>query len=211
MTKKFPILPDQVPSRGTQLSRTIFKNLFLAQGWRFEGEFPNLPKAVAIISPHTSNYDGLYAFLALLGLGLNVTIFGKDTLFKSPFKGVFEWIGVIPVERNSTHGLTQQIVNIINARDKIWIAIAPEGTRKTAQTIKSGFYHIAHGAQIPIIMFAFDYDHKVIRCLGVLHPSDHYEHDLEKILNTYKGKFSPKIAERLAIPLQKIWQKDIEK
>ena len=117
MTKNFPILPDQVPSRGTQLSRTVFKNLFLAQGWSFEGEFPNLPKAVAIISPHTSNYDGLYAFLALLGLGLNVTIFGKDTLFKSPFKGVFEWIGVIPVERNSTHGLTQQIVNIINARD----------------------------------------------------------------------------------------------
>ena len=68
MTKNFPILPDQVPSRGTQLSRTIFKNLFLAQGWSFEGEFPNLPKAVAIISPHTSNYDGLYAFLALLGI-----------------------------------------------------------------------------------------------------------------------------------------------
>ena len=107
--------------------------------------------------------------------------------------------------------MTQQIVNIINARDKIWIAIAPEGTRKTAQTIKSGFYRIAHGTQIPIIMFAFDYDHKVIRGLGVLHSSDHYEHDLKQILNTYKGKFSPKIAERLAIPLQKIWQKDIEK
>ena len=55
MSDKFPILPDQVPSRGNALSRNFYKQLFLAQGWRFEGEFPNLPKAVLIISPHTSN------------------------------------------------------------------------------------------------------------------------------------------------------------
>ena len=64
MNNKFPQLPDQAPHRGSKLSRQIFKHLYLSQGWRFEGEFPNLPKAVAIISPHTSNYDGLYAFLS---------------------------------------------------------------------------------------------------------------------------------------------------
>ena len=211
MSQYFPTLPPQVPSRGTPLSKSIFKKLFLAQGWSFEGEFPNLPKAVAIISPHTSNYDGLYAFLALLGLGIRVTIFGKDTLFKSPFKGLFEWIGVIPVQRDSAHGLTQQIIDVINNREKIWIALAPEGTRKSAPNIKSGFYHIAVGANIPIVMFAFDYDHKIIRCLGVIEPSGNYEKDLEHILNCYKGKFSPKIPDRLAVPLQKIWQKKVDK
>lgn len=69
MTINFPKLPDQVPHRGTEKSRAFFKNLYLAQGWRFEGEFPNIPKAVAIVSPHTSNFDGLYAFLAMLGIG----------------------------------------------------------------------------------------------------------------------------------------------
>ena len=56
----FPELPDQVPHRGTPLSRALFKTLFLAQGWSIEGEFPNLSKAVAIIAPHTSNIDAWY-------------------------------------------------------------------------------------------------------------------------------------------------------
>ena len=72
----------------------------------------------------------------------------------SAFKGLFEWIGVIPVQRDSAHGLTQQIINIIQQQEKIWIAIAPEGTRNRAEKIKSGFYHIAMGANIPIAVFS---------------------------------------------------------
>ena len=139
MTINFPKLPDQVPHRGTEKSRAFFKNLYLAQGWRFEGEFPNIPKAVAIVSPHTSNFDGLYAFLAMLGIGLKVTIFGKDSLFKPPFNKLFEWIGVIPVHRDSPHGLTQQIIKIIQHTDQIWIALAPEGTRKKSRKNKKWF------------------------------------------------------------------------
>ena len=208
MNNKFPQLPDQAPHRGSKLSRQIFKHLYLSQGWRFEGEFPNLPKAVAIISPHTSNYDGLYAFLAMLGLGIKVTIFGKDTLFKTPLKGLFKWMGVIPVQRDSPHGLTQQIINKIHQEDKIWVAMAPEGTRKNADHIRSGFYHIALGAHIPIVMFAFDYDHKVIRCIGILKPTGDYDADLEKILATYQGQFSPKNMQRLAKPLKALLNKD---
>lgn len=207
MTINFPKLPDQVPHRGTEKSRAFFKNLYLAQGWRFEGEFPNIPKAVAIVSPHTSNFDGLYAFLAMLGIGLKVTIFGKDSLFKPPFNKLFEWIGVIPVHRDSPHGLTQQIIKIIQHTDQIWIALAPEGTRKKAEKIKSGFYHIAAGAHIPIVMFAFDYENKLIRCLGVLQPTGDYETDLAKIFSHYEGNFSPKNVEQLAKPLQKLFKK----
>lgn len=207
MTIHFPELPDQVPYRGTLKSRAFFRKLYLAQGWRFEGEFPNIPKAVAIVSPHTSNFDGLYAFLAMLGIGLKVTIFGKDSLFKPPFDTLFKWIGVIPVHRDSPHGLTQQIINIIQSTERIWIAIAPEGTRKQAEKIKSGFYHIAMGANIPIVMFAFDYDAKVIRCLGVLQPTGDYDADLAKIFQHYEGRFSPKNPARLAKPLQKLFTK----
>lgn len=107
MNQYFPELPDQVPSRNSSaFTRAIFKQLYLAQGWRFVGEFPNLPKAVAIISLHTSNIDAWHGFTVLLGLGLQITIFGKNSLFHTPLKPLLEWIGVIPVNRSHAQGLT---------------------------------------------------------------------------------------------------------
>lgn len=207
MPQNLPTIPDQVPQRGTIASRNFFKKLYQYQGWRFDGEFPNLPKAVLIAAPHTSNYDGLYGFLAMLGIGIRVTIFGKDSLFNSPLKGLFEWIGILPVQRDSPHGLTHDIINVIQQHEKIWIAIAPEGTRNKAEKIKSGFYHIAHGAGLPIVVFAFDYAQKTIRCLDVLHTSGDYEQDLAKIMDLYQGNLSPKNAHWLSKPLQKLVKK----
>jgi len=206
MEQHFPNLPSQVPQRGNALSRALFKKLFLAQGWTIEGEIPNFPKAVAIISPHTSNIDGWYGFLAIGGLGLKVTVLGKDTLFKPPFAPFLNWAGLIPVHRESAHGLTEQVVTTIQKYDKIWVGMAPEGTRKKAEKMKSGFYHIAHAAGVPIVMFSFDYEHKIIHCLGVFQPTGQYEQDLEQILQLYEGKFSPKNPEWLAKPLQKRWK-----
>jgi 1-acyl-sn-glycerol-3-phosphate acyltransferase len=202
MSAHFPTLPDQVPARGSSLSRTIFKKIFLAQGWHFEGEFPNLPKAVAIISPHTSNIDAWHGFTALLGLGIKITIFGKHTLFNTPLKPLLEWIGVIPVNRSIQQGTTQQIINFIDTQEQIWVGMAPEGTRKQSESFRSGFYRIALGANIPIVMFSFDYNRKTIYCLGVFQPTGNYEQDLERILNRYVGKFSPKNPQWLAKPLQ---------
>ena len=202
MSAHFPTLPDQVPARGSSLSRTIFKKIFLAQGWHFEGEFPNLPKAVAIISPHTSNIDAWHGFTALLGLGIKITIFGKHTLFNTPLKPLLEWIGVIPVNRSIQQGTTQQIIDFIDTQEQIWVGMAPEGTRKQAKSFRSGFYRIALGANIPIVMFSFDYNRKTIHCLGVFQPTGNYEQDLERILNRYVGKFSPKNPQWLAKPLQ---------
>ncbi|TCH63186.1 1-acyl-sn-glycerol-3-phosphate acyltransferase [Acinetobacter sp. ANC 4862] len=202
MSAHFPTLPDQVPARSSSLSRNIFKKLFLAQGWSFEGDFPNLPKAVAIISPHTSNIDAWHGFTALIGLGIKITIFGKHTLFNTPLKPLLEWIGVIPVNRSIQQGTTQQIINFIDTQEQIWVGMAPEGTRKQAESFRSGFYRIAVGAKLPIVMFSFDYDHKTLYCLGVFQPTGNYEQDLEQILNRYVGKFSPKNPQWLAKPLQ---------
>ncbi len=182
MSQDFPDLPPLVPQRGSLYSRTLCKKIFLSQGWTVVGEIPNLPKAVAIISPHTSNIDGWYGFLAIGGLGLKITVLGKDSLFKPALKPLLNWAGLIPVHRDSAHGLTEQVVASIRQHDKIWIGMAPEGTRKKAKKMKSGFYHIAHAAGIPIVMFAFDYDHKTIYCLGAFIPTGHYQQDLEQIM-----------------------------
>jgi 1-acyl-sn-glycerol-3-phosphate acyltransferase len=104
--------------------------------------------------------------------------------------------------------LTEQVVATIRQHDKIWIGMAPEGTRKKAEKMKSGFYHIAHAAGIPIVMFAFDYDHKIIYCLGAFTPTGHYQQDLEQIMQHYVGHFSPKNPDWLAKPLQKLVKKN---
>jgi len=208
MSQHFPELPPLVPQRGTSYSRALCKKLFLSQGWKVVGGIPNLPKAVAIISPHTSNIDGWYGFLAIGGLGLKITVLGKDTLFKPPFKPLLNWAGLIPVHRDSTNGLTEQVVAEIQKCDRIWVGMAPEGTRKKAEKMKSGFYHIAHAAGIPIVMFSFDYDHKTIYCLGAFTPTGHYQQDLEKIMVFYQGHFSPKNPNWLAEPLQKLVKKN---
>lgn len=180
----------------------------MAQGWRLEGEFPDLPKAVAIISPHTSNIDAWLGFNALLGLGIQITIFGKDSLSRTPLKPVLEWIGVVPVVRDNPQGHTRQIVDIIEKSEQIWVGMAPEGSRKAPEKIRSGFYPIARAAHLPIVMFSFDYDIKTIHILGVYHLTGDYEYDLEQIYQHYQGKFSAKNPDWVAKPLQKLLKKD---
>lgn len=182
MTQFFPDLPDRVPQRGTALSRRMCRQLFLAQGWRIEGEFPNVPKAVAIIAPHTSNLDAWYGFLAIGGLGIKITVLGKDSLFTPVSTPVLNWLGLIPVQRSKRTGLTEQVVQAIEQHERIWIGMAPEGTRKQASTFKSGFYHIALKAHIPIVIFSFDFDHKTIYCLGAFSPTGDYQQDLTAIM-----------------------------
>ena len=205
---RFPRLPPHVPARGSKLSRTFFRPPSLAQGWPLERDSPDLPKAVAIISPHTSNIDAWLGFNALLGLGIQITIFGKDSLFRTPLKPVLEWIGVVPVVRDSPQGHTRQIVEIIEKSPQIWVGMAPEGSRKGPEKIRSGFYHIAKAAHLPIVMFSFDYDIKTIHILGIYHLTGDYEYDLEKIYQYYEGKFSAKNPEWVAKPLQKLLKKD---
>lgn len=207
-TTRFPKLPPLVPSRGGKLIQILFKQLFLAQGWQLKGEFPNLPKAVAIISPHTSNIDAWLGFNALLGLDIQITIFGKDSLFRTPLKPILEWIGVVPVVRDTPQGHTRQIVDVINNTDRIWVGMAPEGSRKAPEKIRSGFYHIAKAAHLPIVMFSFDYDIKTVHILGVYHLTGDYEYDLEQIYKHYEGKFSAKNPDWVAKPLQKLLKKD---
>jgi len=207
-TTRFPKLPPLVPSRGGKLIQILFKQLFLAQGWQLKGEFPNLPKAVAIISPHTSNIDAWLGFNALLGLDIQITIFGKDSLFRTPLKPILEWIGVVPVVRDTPQGHTRQIVDVINKTDRIWVGMAPEGSRKAPEKIRSGFYHIAKAAHLPIVMFSFDYDIKTVHILGVYHLTGDYEYDLEQIYKHYEGKFSAKNPDWVAKPLQKLLKKD---
>ena len=204
----FPKCPQQVPARGSVLSRALFKRLYSLAGWSVQGEIPDLPKAVAIFAPHTSNIDGWHAFLAIFGLGIQIQVLGKHSLFKPPFRHFLDWVGIMPVDRSSPHGLTQQVIQRIQTQDKIWVGIAPEGTRLHASKIRSGFYQIALGANVPIVIFSIDYQQKILYCRGHYHLTGDYESDLAHILQQYEDHFYPKHLHRLSVPLQKQLKSD---
>ena len=141
------------------LGRAILR----AGGWRMVGALPDIPKAVLIAAPHSSNWDGLWGFAVKLGMGVKLSILGKDSLLRIPVLGsLLRWQGVIPVDRSAAHGVVDQAAEAIRSADRMWYAIAPEGTRKWVDRWKPGFWHIASRAGVPVIPAYFDYASKVV-------------------------------------------------
>ncbi len=184
---KLPTLGANIPQRASTKGRLFWENMIRLQGWRVLGEIPNISKAVVIGAPHTSNMDGVYGIEFALALGLEVSIMVKEELYRPPLRGLLDWVNAVPVNRASATGLVEQMCEEFIKRDKFWLFIAPEGTRKAATSWKKGFYHIAFAAQVPIVMLGFDYERQAEVFLGVFEPTGDYEADLPKILAFYKG------------------------
>ncbi len=156
-------------------------------GWRFDLDFPNTSKFVAIIAPHTSAWDFVIGIATILALSLRATWIGKDTLFRWPFRGVLRWLGGIPVDRSSSHGVVETMVDLFKRRDEMIFGLSPEGTRRKVDAWRTGFYHIANGADVPIVPCYFDYERKVIGTGKTVHPSGDLAGDLRAIQSVYEG------------------------
>jgi 1-acyl-sn-glycerol-3-phosphate acyltransferase len=173
--------------------RSIAKFIFKIIGWKVEGTFPSeLKKYIIAVAPHTSNWDFPVGVLARSVLHIEKAKFlGKDSLFKPPFGWFFRWLGGYPVDRSNRHDVVQQVVNIFNDHDEFIVAMAPEGTRKKVEKLRTGFYFIAKGANIPIIPVGFDFEKKVIIVREPFYPTDNLEADIQvliKFYSTIKGK-----------------------
>ena len=131
-------------------------------GWRFQGSIPGqMQKAVVIAAPHTSNWDLPYSLMAAFGLGLQLHWLGKASLFGFPFKGLMRWLGGIGVDRSRPGQLVSAAVNCFeNTQRPLFLMIPPEGTRSKVREWKTGFYYIAQGAQVPIILAYMDHAKK---------------------------------------------------
>lgn len=155
------------------------------------GTFPDLPKAVLIGAPHSSNWDGIWGFAAKLAMGLDIRIIGKHQLFWWPLGPILRRIGVIEVNRTATHGLIDQLVQRFGQQDRFWLGIAPEGTRKRVAQWKPGFWKIARAAGVPVVPAYFHYPEKII---GIGEPfllGDDMDADIARIRASYapwKGK-----------------------
>jgi 1-acyl-sn-glycerol-3-phosphate acyltransferase len=199
-------LGNLVPKRGNKIAPVIASVLLKAAGWRTVGEIPNIPQAVVLALPHTSNVDGIYAIPSLFALDLKISIMGKHTLFKVPvFAQLLNWIGVIPIDRGNKGSVLQASIDKFKTGKPLFLGLSPEGTRQYTKDWKSGFYYLAVGAGVPILPVAMDYNTKEIRFMPVIYPTGDIEADLPKIYAQYQGVM-PRHPERLSQPLQDINQ-----
>lgn len=152
-------------------------------GWTLRGSFPyHLPKCVVIVGPHTSAWDfviGL-AFRSKLHLE-HLKYLGKDSLFKGRFGFFFRKLGGVPVDRFSQHNMVDQVVERFNSEDRFVLALSPEGTRKKVDRLRTGFYHIAKKAGVPIVMVGMDFSRKQGLIAEPFMPTEDEAADFKKI------------------------------
>ena len=175
----------------TPLVSTIFHHyaryLMRRNGWCIEGKFPDIPKFILIGAPHTSNWDFVLFLGVIFSLRANVRFMAKAEAFRFPFGWFFRYCGGIPVDRKKSTGLVDQMVKACRESDKFILTIAPEGTRHQVAEWKRGFYHIARGAGIPIVIAIVDGRHKTVRLGQVFHPTDDMEADIKAIQGYFAG------------------------
>ncbi len=172
---------------------TVLRGLSLAilklPGWRVEGHFPaDCPKCVLIAAPHTSNWDLPNTLMAGFALRANLYWMGKRSIFRPPFGAFMRWLGGIAVNREKSNNLVAASVEAIRAaRGSLQLVVPPEGTRSKVRYWKTGFYYIAHGAGVPIVLSYMDYARKVSGIGPVFHPTG----DIERDMATIKAFYAP--------------------
>lgn len=172
----------------------LWKAFLQLKGWNTTQRFPyhSLKKYIVIVGPHTSNWDFVIGLAYRNMLEMNyVRFLGKSQLFKPPFGWVFRTLGGIPVDRTTSHNLVDSVADLFGKHQRFAIAIAPEGTRKKVEKLKTGFYFIAAKAKVPIIMVGLDYLKKTVVFSEPLYPSEQVE-DFDLIHSFYRtihGKY----------------------
>ena len=193
------VVPAQYLRRNNVVLRALGRALMRFFGWRIVGTLPDVPKVVVSVAPHTSAWDFVVGVMVLFALDVRIAFFGKHTLFEGVLGRLMRAIGGIPVDRAKPHGVVGDTVSAINRAERILFALAPEGTRQLDKGFKTGFLHIAHGANVPICLAYFDFANKVIGFGEVFHASGDIARDMVRVMAFYRpirGKYT------------KAWQRD---
>lgn len=167
-------------------------------GWRREGKLPDVPKYVMIAAPHTSNWDFLFTMAVALAFRLKICWMGKHTLFRRPFGPILRLLGGIPIDRTKSRNTVSQIAQVFRERAKMVMLISPEGTRKKVKVWKTGFYHIAREANVPVLLAFLDYMRKVGGLGPLVSLTENLEADMAVIRNFY-ANVTPRHPDKTAL------------
>lgn len=157
-------------------------------GWRVIGDLPPKHRYVLIGAPHTSNWDFLMLLLAVFVKRIDVHWMGKDALFPKPFVWFVKWMGGISIDRSRANNTVEQMIGHYQVHDELIVVIPPEGTRSRVTQWKTGFYHIAHGANVPVVLGYIDASIKTIGFGEHFVTTGNVDQDMAEIRSFYAGK-----------------------
>jgi 1-acyl-sn-glycerol-3-phosphate acyltransferase len=182
-----PNVGDRVPRSGGPIGHALGVFALRLLGWRVEGDVDDHPKMVAIVAPHTSNWDFPVGLAARYALRLDASWLGKHTLFRPPFGWIMRRWGGIAVDRSASHDVVSQTIEAFSSRPRVFLVITPEGTRKQVSRWKTGFWHIARGAGVPILPIVFDWGARVVRIHPAFTPGANVDEDVAELQSLYAG------------------------
>lgn len=181
-----PALPASAPRQGNALARAFGRTILRLSGWRIEGEFPDLPRFVIIVAPHSSAWDAVWGIAGMLAMGVRITFLAKAEAFRGPLGWLLRRIGGVPVDRDKAHGAVEQAAARLRGEGTTWFLLAPEGTRRRVDRWKSGFWHIARSAQVPVMLAAFHYPEKIMILGPVMTPGPDADADMARVREWYR-------------------------
>lgn len=163
----------------------IATRLLEASGWKLEGTVPKVDRCVALGVPHTSNWDGVLMLALAASAGIDMAFMIKDDWLRGPMGPLMRRLGAIGIDRSRANNVVQAMIDELRSREKLWLVIPPEGTRKRASHWKSGFYHIALGADVPVVPGYLDYRRKRMGLGEPIHLTGDVSADMDRIRAFY--------------------------
>jgi 1-acyl-sn-glycerol-3-phosphate acyltransferase len=185
------------------LMRWLARLFFWATGWKTEGRRPEVTHYVVIAAPHTSNWDFIYTLGLAFIFRIDPKIMMKDAWFRWPLGPLFRWLGALPVDRTRSRKVVAQSVEAFQKSSRMVLVVPPAGTRRKVPYWKTGFYHIACGAGVPIALGFLDYDRKVGGFGPLFQPTGDIDRDMGAIREFYRpiaGKHPAQTCQGLARP-----------
>lgn len=182
------------------MGRGLARIFLRLNGWRVAGDWPEVPKAIVVGAPHTSNWDAIFFLCAAFYYRINAGWMGKAALTRGPFGGMMRTLGCIPVERGGAKDLVAQMKDAFDQADELYVGVAPEATRTPNDQWKSGWHRIAVGAGVPVIIARLDYTHKRVGVWHTFTPTGDYDVDLATVLS-YLDKSQARVPENFALPV----------
>ncbi|MDJ0832072.1 MAG: lysophospholipid acyltransferase family protein [Gammaproteobacteria bacterium] len=164
----------------------ISESILKLAGWQLDVVQPQEKKYVMIGAPHTTNWDFPLALLTFWTLRQKIHWVGKKEMFWGPLHTLFTFLGGIPVDRSKSTGFIEQIADRFDQAEAMVLAISPEGTRARTDHWKSGFYHIAVSAKVPICLAYVDFSRKTLGFSRVIYPTGNIDEDMEIIADFYQ-------------------------
>jgi 1-acyl-sn-glycerol-3-phosphate acyltransferase len=182
------------PFRVSSFMHGLARLIFFLTGWKTEGGVPQPPRCVVIAAPHTSNWDAFIMITAAYIFRVKIAWFVKQEVFFFPLGVIVRFFGGIPIDRSKRTNMVGQAIEQLSTSDHLIVAVPPEGTRKHSPHWKTGFYHIAHGAGVPIVLGYIDYGRKVAGLGPAFVTTGDIEADFE-VFRDFYAKVTPRFPE----------------